>query len=139
VILVDTNILIDIASGDENWSEWSIDALASAMTRGPLAINVIIYSEFSLGFASEAACDAEIARFGLTFLDLPKSAGFRAGRAFRDYRKNGGTRGSALPDFFIGAHASALGVPILTRDAGRYRTYFPEVEVVGPRQEPIPA
>ncbi len=132
MILVDTNILIDIASGDENWSEWSISALTGAMARGPLAINAIIYSEFSLGFVSEAACDAEIERFGFVFLDLPKSAAFVAGRAFRDYRKKGGARSSALPDFFIGAHASALGVPILTRDVGRYRTYFPQVEVVGP-------
>jgi len=132
VILVDTNILIDIASGDENWAEWSINALADAMSRGPLAINAIIYSEFSLGFSTEAACDAEIARFDLLFLDLPRAAGFRAGRAFRDYRRRGGARSSALPDFFIGAQASVLGVPILTRDLGRYRTYFPEVELVAP-------
>jgi predicted nucleic acid-binding protein len=132
VILVDTNILIDIASGDQNWAERSINALADAMLRGPLAINVIIYSEFSLGFSTEAACEAEIARFNLLFLDLPRAAGFRAGRAFRDYRGRGGARSSALPDFFIGAHASVLGAPILTRDVGRYRTYFPEVELVGP-------
>jgi predicted nucleic acid-binding protein len=132
VILVDANILIDIASGDENWSERSINALADAMSRRPLAINAIIYSEFSLGFSTEAACDAEIAHFDLLFLDLPKAAGFRAGRAFRDYRRRGGARSSALPDFFIGAHASVLGAPILTRDLGRYRTYFPEVELVEP-------
>lgn len=132
MILVDTNILIDIASGDENWAEWSINALAGAMSRGPLAINAIIYSEFSLGFTSEKACDAEIERFGLTFLDLPKSAAFLAGRAFREYRKRGGSRSRALPDFFIGAHARVLGAPILTRDAGRYRAYFPGVEVLGP-------
>ncbi len=132
MILVDTNILIDIASGDENWAEWSINALADAMARGPLAINAIIYSEFSLGFSTEAACEAEIARFDPLFLDLPRAAGFRAGRAFRDYRRRGGARSSALPDFFIGAQASVLGVPLLTRDAGRYRTYFPEVELVAP-------
>ena len=102
------------------------------MSRGPLAINAIIYSEFSLGFSSEADCDAEIARFNLLFLDLPRAAGFRAGRAFRDYRQRSGARSSALPDFFIGAHASVLGAPILTRDLTRYRTYFPEVELVGP-------
>ncbi|MGD9658795.1 MAG: type II toxin-antitoxin system VapC family toxin [Methylocystis sp.] len=132
MILVDTNILIDIASGDAIWAERSINALADAMLRGPLAINAIIYSEFSLGFSTEAACDAEITRFDLLFLDLPRTAGFRAGRAFRDYRRRGGARSSALPDFFIGAHASVLGAPILTRDLGRYRTYFPEVELVGP-------
>lgn len=106
--------------------------MTEAMARGPLAINAIIYSEFSLGFSSEAACDAEVARFGLVFLDLPKTAGFLAGRAFRKYRRSGGARSSALSDFLIGAHAEAIGAPLLTRDVARYRTYFPKVEIVGP-------
>lgn len=132
MILVDTNILIDISSGNEEWAAWSIDAMTDAMARGPLAINAIIYTEFSLGFASEAACDAEVERFGLLFLDLPRTAGFLAGRAFRKYREKGGARSSALPDFFIGAHAEAIGAPILTRDFARYRAYFPKVEIMGP-------
>jgi predicted nucleic acid-binding protein len=132
MILVDTNVLIDIASGDPKWAQWSIDALSVAAARGPIAINAIVYAEFSLGFETEAACDAEIARFGLTFLDLPKAAAFRAARAFRAYRARGGARPTPLPDFFIGAHASVLGVPLLTRDAGRYGAYFSEVELVEP-------
>ncbi len=131
MIFVDTNVLIDVASADPNWMEWSIDALTEATRRGPLVINAVVYSEFSLGFASEAACDAEVERFGLRYLDLPKSAAFRAAVAFREYRRRGGAKTNVLPDFFIGAHASVLGVPLLTRDAGRYRAYFPEVEVVG--------
>jgi predicted nucleic acid-binding protein len=127
---VDTNILIDIASADPRWMERSIDALTRASRRGPLVINAIVYSEFSLGFASEAACDAEIERMGLRYLDLPTSAAFRAAVAFREYRRQGGARKSALPDFFIGAHASVLKVPLLTRDAGRYRNYFPELEML---------
>lgn len=132
MILVDTNVLIDIASGDPNWAEWSIDALRAAAARGPISVNAIIYAEFSLGFATEAACDAEIARFGLIFLDLPKAAAFRAAKAFRAYRAKGGTRTAPLPDFFIGAHASVLGIPLLTRDAGRYGAYFSEVELIRP-------
>ena len=133
MILVDTNILIDVASGDPQWAEWSIDALAKAATRGPTAINAIIYAEFSLGFTSEVACDAEIARFGVTFLDMPKTAAFRAAKAFRAYRAKGGARSAPLPDFFIGAHASALRAPLLTRDTGRYGAYFPEVELIQPK------
>ncbi len=136
MILVDTNVLVDVASADPKWMEWSIDAMTTAMRgSGPLVINAIIYAEFSLGFTTNAACDAEIERFGAVFVDLPKLAAFRAGVAFREYRKRGGQRTNPLPDFFIGAHASALGIPILTRDVARYRTYFPEVEVVGPINE----
>lgn len=133
MILVDTNVLVDVASGDPKWVEWSIGALDAAMReRGPLLVNAVIYAEFSLGFATSAACDAEFERLGVVYADLPKLAAFRAGVAFREYRNRGGVRASPLPDFFIGAHASALGAPILTRDVARYRTYFPEVEVVGP-------
>lgn len=132
MILVDTNVLIDIASGDPNWAEWSIDELTKASARGPIAINAIIYAEFSLGFRNEIACDAELARFGVTFLDIPKTAAFRAAKAFRTYRAHGGARSAPLPDFFIGAHASVLGVPLLTRDTGRYGAYFSEVELIRP-------
>ncbi len=133
MILVDTNVLVDVASGDPKWKEWSIDAMTKAMReRGPLVINAIIYAEFSLGFATSAACDAEIERFGTVFMDLPRLAAFRAGVAFREYRQRGGARTNPLPDFFIGAHASALEIPILTRDVVRYRSYFPEIQVVGP-------
>ncbi len=132
MILVDTNILIDVASADPVWMNRSIDALTAASRRGPLVINAIVYAEFSLGFASEAACDAEIERFGLRYLDISRAASFRAAQAFRAYRTNGGKRASALPDFFIGAHASALAIPLLTRDVGRYPTYFPEVELLSP-------
>ena len=124
MIFVDTNILIDIASADPQWMDWSIDALTHASRRGPLVINAIVYSEFSLGFASEAACDAEIERIGLRYLDLPKSAAFSAAIAFREYRKKGGARTSALPDFFIGAHASALRSPAADARCGTVSDVF---------------
>lgn len=132
MIVVDTNVLVDIAGGDPRWAERSIEALTAATRNGPLIINAVIYAEFSLGFETEATCDVEIERLGVIFVDMPKPAAFRAGVAFREYRNRGGMRASPLPDFFIGAHASVLDIPILTRDVARYRTYFPEVEVVGP-------
>ena len=94
MIFVDTNVLIDVASADPNWMDWSIDALTRATRRSPLVINAIVYSEFSLGFSSEAACEAEIERFGLRCLDLPKSSAFPAAVAFREYR---GVAASARP------------------------------------------
>jgi predicted nucleic acid-binding protein len=133
LILVDTNILIDIASGDPKWSAWSIGAMEQARRdRAPMLTNFVIYAEFSLGFTTSAECDAEIERFGLIFADISKQAAFRASVAFRDYRRNGGARPSPLPDFFIAAHASVLGAPLLTRDIGRYKSYFPEVALIAP-------
>ena len=133
MILVDTNILIDIATGDPNWAEWSIGAMDRARReQAPLLTNLVIYAEFSLGFTTSAECDGEVERFGLLFADIPKPAAFRAGVAFREYRRNGGARPHPLPDFFIGAHASVLGVPLLTRDVARYRSYFPEVTLIAP-------
>ncbi|HEV7479510.1 MAG TPA: type II toxin-antitoxin system VapC family toxin [Roseiarcus sp.] len=132
MIFVDTNILVDIASGNPAWSDWSRHAIASAHVRGPLLINAIVYAEFAIGFEAQSDCDAEIEKFDLTLADLPKSAAFRAAQAFRLYRRGGGVRASALPDFFIGAHASVAAAPLLTRDMRRYRAYFPELTLIAP-------
>ena len=129
--LVDSNILIDILGGDPRWSAASIAALAGRAERGPLAINEVIYAELAAGFESQDLLDREVEAIGLTIAKLSKGALFLAGQAFRRYRSAGGTRANVLADFFIGAQASAEGWPILTRDARRYRTYFPEVEVMG--------
>ena len=130
MIFVDTNILIDIATGNPAWSDWSRQAIASAHARGPLLINVIVYAEFAIGFEAQSDCDAEIEKFDLTLADMP--AAFRAAQAFRLYRRGGGVRTSALPDFFIGAHASVAAAPLLTRDVRRYRAYFPELTLMAP-------
>jgi predicted nucleic acid-binding protein len=132
---VDTNILIDIATGNPAWADWSDQALASARARGPLLINAIVYAEFAIGFEAQSDCDAEIETFDLTLAEIPKSAAFRAAQAFRLYRRAGGARSAALPDFFIGAHASVAGAPLLTRDARRYRAYFPELTLLAPDGE----
>jgi predicted nucleic acid-binding protein len=66
LIFVDTNILIDIATGNPAWSDWSRHAIASAHARGPLLINAIVYAEFAIGFEAQSDCDAEIEKFDLT-------------------------------------------------------------------------
>jgi predicted nucleic acid-binding protein len=134
LIFVDTNILIDIATDDPAWADWSRHAIASAHARGPLLINAIIYAEFAIGFEKQSDCDAEIEKFDLTLAEIPKSAAFRAAQAFRSYRRGGGARTSALPDFFIGAHASVAAALLLTRDARRYGAYFPELTLLAPEK-----
>jgi predicted nucleic acid-binding protein len=130
--LVDSNVLIDVISGDERWEDWSAAALSAVAATGSPAINQMIYSEISIGFARVESCDSALDSLRLERLQLPWSAAFLAGKAFRQYRRRGGKRRSALPDFFIGAHAAVTGLPLLTRDARRYRTYFPTLELLTP-------
>src|SRR3984957_3099805 len=132
LIFVDTNILIDVAIGNPAWADWSHQALASARARGPLLINAIVYAEFAIGFEAQSDCDAEIEKFDLAVAQMPVSAAFRAAQAFRLYRRSGGVRTRALPDFFIGAHASVAAASLLTRDVRRYRAYFPELTLIAP-------
>lgn len=132
MIFVDTSILIDIATDDPAWADWSRRAIVSARARGPLLINAIVYAEFAIGFEAQSDCDAEIEKFDLTPAEMPRSAAFRAAQAFRSYRRAGGARTVASPDFLIGAHASVAAAALLTRDARRYRTYFPELTLVAP-------
>ena len=132
MIFVDTNILIDIASGDPDWADWSRQTLIAARARGPLVINAIVYAEFAIPFETQANCDTEIERFDLRIAEISSSVAFRAAQAFRLYRRAGGARSAALPDFFIGAHASCLAASLLTRDVRRYRAYFPEVTLLAP-------
>jgi predicted nucleic acid-binding protein len=134
LIFVDTNILIDIATGNREWADWSRHAIVSAHARGPLLINAIVYAEFAIGFEAQPDCDAEIETFDLTLAEIPKSAAFRAAQAFKLYRR-AGARTAARPDFFIGAHASVAGATLLTRDPRRYRAYFPELTLVAPDGE----
>lgn len=133
--LVDSNILIDILGGDPAWSVHSIRRLAECARRGPIAINDVIYAELAAGFGGQAELDDELAAMRLRIAPMSKAALFLAGQAFRRYREGGGTRSNVLADFFIGAQASAEGWPILTRDARRYRTYFPDAVLVaeGPK------
>jgi predicted nucleic acid-binding protein len=129
--LIDSNILIDILNGDPRWSHSSTASLADRASLGPIAINEVIYAELAAGFASQDLLDREVDAIGLTLTRLSHSALFLAGQTFRRYRAAGGMRPNVLADFFIGAQASIEGWPILTRDTRRYRTYFPDVEVLG--------
>ena len=130
--LVDSSVLLDVSTQDPVWFDWSSSALAEAVRSGPVLVNPIIYAEVSVGYERiedlDDALPAEIFRRE----PLPYAAGFLAGKAYRDYRRRGGVRSSPLPDFFIGAHAAISDLSLLTRDAGRYRTYFPTVRVLSP-------
>ena len=130
--LIDSNVLIDIAIEDPVWSSWSRQALADARERGPVAINPIVYAELAPAFASAADLDAAIPAGEVARLALPFEAAWHAAHAFVRYRRGGGQRHSPLPDFYIGAHALVAGLTLLTRDEGRYRTYFPGVELIAP-------
>ncbi len=132
MILVDTNVLLDLATNDATWAAWSQAQLEAAALRDDLAINAVVYAELSIGFRRIEEVDAMIETTGLRLEPIPRPALFLAGKAFRQYRQAGGTKTGVLPDFFIGAHAAVARSPLLTRDAQRYRTYFPTVEVVAP-------
>ena len=132
MLLVHTNILIDVLEDDPDWADWSIARLRAQSKVHPLTINPIIYAELSLTFSKVEMLDKAIANLGLTVLELPRAALFLAGKAFVQYRRQGGKANNVLADFFIGAHAAVLGCPLLTRDARRYQTYFPSVKLITP-------
>lgn len=132
MLLVDTNILIDVLEDDPEWADWSIAQLRAQSKVHPLTINPVIYAELSLTFSRVEALDKAIATLDLTVLELPRAALFLAGKAFVQYRRQGGKANNVLADFFIGAHAAVLGCPLLTRDAQRYQSYFPRVKLITP-------
>ncbi len=130
--LVDANIFLDLVTNDPVWGEWSAGQLAAAISSGPLLVNDVIYAEISIRFSEIGKLDEMLADFRVVHEAIPRRALFEAGKAFKRYRAAGGLRGSVLPDFFIGAHAAAADLRLLTRDARRYRTYYPEVDLVTP-------
>lgn len=130
--LVDTNILLDIATRDPVWASWSEDQLEAANLRGLLLINDVIYAELAVRYESMEALDDFITKMGLTVAPIPRSALFLAGKTLTQYRRSGGTKQGVLPDLFIGAHAATEQLSLLTRDVGRFRTYFPSVRLITP-------
>ena len=130
--LVDANVILDIRTEDAVWFEWSSEALIETAARMKLAINPIIFAEISIDAERIEELDDALPQQHYERLALPYEAGFLAGKAFLRYRRAGGERRSPLPDFYIGAHAAVSGLTLLTRDAGRYRTYFPTVELICP-------
>lgn len=131
-VLVDSNVLLDLLEEDERWYDWSASHLQQAADRSTLIINPVIYAEVSVGFQRIEELEAVLQPDLFQRRPLPWEAAFLAGKCFVRYRKLGGTRRSPLPDFFIGAHAAVEGLTLLTRDAARYRTYFPSLDLISP-------
>lgn len=131
-VLVDANVLLDVLTEDPVWFDWSARQLHDCAARDRLCINAIIYAEVSVGFDRIEELDDALPPVDFERVDLPWEAAFLAGKAFLRYRRAKGARHSPLPDFFIGAHAAVAGLPLLTRDARRYRTYYPSVELICP-------
>jgi len=132
MLLVDTNVLVDVLQNDPQWADWSIAQLRAQAQLHALVINPVIYAELSLSFSTFEALDRVVATMELAMHEVPRPALFLAGKAYLQYRRRGGAKAQVLPDFFIGAHAAVEGWPLLTRDASRFRTCFPRLEVIAP-------
>jgi predicted nucleic acid-binding protein len=132
VILVDTNVLLDLVTDDPDWLEWSLARLEEAALAGPVLINDVVYAEISIRYERIEDLDTMLADAMIEIAPTSRPALFLAGKAFQHYRAAGGVRTGVLPDFFIGAHAAVEGWPLLTRDARRYRTYFPKLTLIAP-------
>jgi predicted nucleic acid-binding protein len=130
--LADSNVIIDLATDNGEWFDWSAAMLSQAADQGPIVINQVVYAEVCCAYASIDAVDAAVPPEFFKREPIPWEASFLAGRAFVQYRRRGGAKRSPLPDFFIGAHAAVAGYTLLTRDATRYRTYFPRLRIIAP-------
>jgi predicted nucleic acid-binding protein len=131
MILVDTNVILDVVGRDPAWTDWSRMQL-NAAARDEIAINEVVYAELSAGYQRFQNLDEFITRAGFALISTPRPALFLAGKAFQRYRRAGGVRTGVLADFFIGAHALVANAPLITRDPRRYRTYFPGIELITP-------
>jgi len=134
MILVDTNVLVDVLEDDPDWAAWSMAQLRAQSKIQRLCINPIIYAELSLTFSTVEALDRTLADLDLEMKEIPRPALYLAGKAFERYRRQGGGKGNVLADFFIGAHAAVTGCAVLTRDTRRYSTYFPKVGLIAPTE-----
>jgi len=132
MIFADSCVLIDVIEDDHVWREWSQSALDEWARRGPVCINPVVYAELSPDYDSPAALDNLLERAGIEYREMPREALFLAALAHQDYRRRGGERSGVLPDFFIGAHARVMNVPLLTRDPRRFRAAFPDLVLVTP-------
>ncbi len=133
-VLVDTNVLLDVVTDDATWAGWSQRQLEIWALRGTLVINAVINAELSIGFERIEELEAVLSEIGIALAEIPRPALFLAGKIFRAYKRKGGARTGILPDFFIGAHAAVARLPLLSRDTGRYRTYFPTLELIVPQR-----
>ena len=132
VILIDSCVVTDLANPESTWFEWSAAQLERLDQYNTLLINPIIYTECSVGFEHIEEVEALFCHLGFVIREIPKEALFLAGKAFLQYKKRQGEKNNVLPDFFIGAHAAVSGFQLMTRDKGRFSTYFPSVELIMP-------
>jgi predicted nucleic acid-binding protein len=133
MILVDSSVLIDLLEKTPEWFEWCSEQLALAQQRDSLGVNALVYAEIARTFSGANEQDQFLKQTGIQYLDIPPAAAHEASLAHRRYRAAGGSRAATLPDFFIGAHAHTQGYTLMTRDAKRISTYFPQVPVISPR------
>jgi predicted nucleic acid-binding protein len=131
-VLIDSNVLLDLMTEDPDWFAWSAAAVERAADRSRIVINAIIYAEISVRYSRIEDLEDALPKGMIEREAIPYEAGFLAGKAFLAYRRRGGEKRSPLPDFFIGAHAAVSGYRLMTRDAARYRTYFPGLTLIAP-------
>jgi predicted nucleic acid-binding protein len=132
MLLVDTNVLVDVLQNDPQWADWSVAQMRAQSSLHVLVINPIIYAEVSLSFSTLEGLEDVVGKLALELREIPRPALFLAAKAYAQYRRRGGSKQQVLPDFLIGAHAAVEGWPLLTRDASRFRTYFPTLDVLAP-------
>jgi predicted nucleic acid-binding protein len=132
LLLVDTNVLLDVLQDDPHWCSWSLAQLDRLSQTDTLCINAVVYAELSIAFRDIVELDQAVETMGLELLEIPREALFLAGKVFAAYRRRGGTKSGVLPDFLIGAHAAIEGMSLLTRDAARFRSNFPTLQVITP-------
>lgn len=132
MLLVDTNVILDVVEDDPGWANWSQTRLDAAALQYTLLINFVIYAELSIAYLRIEELEAMLSIGGFRMEPIPREALFLAGKVFRQYRNRGGTKTGVLPDFFVGAHAAVAGIPLLTRDPRRYRSYFPGLDIIHP-------
>ncbi len=132
-VLIDSCVLLDLFTDDPNWADWSESTLDKKSQTNTLFINSILYTEISIGFNKIEEVEKAISELGIKVLEIPREALFLTGKVFLKYRRNRGVKISPLPDFFIGAHAAVSGFELITRDAAKYKTYFPQVKLILPK------
>lgn len=132
MVLVDTNVILDLVENDPVWADWSQQQLEAASLQTTLCINPVIYAELSIAFEAIEELESMLKQGEIHLEPIPREALFLAGKAFVSYRRKKGKKTGVLPDFFIGAHAAVAGIPLLTRDTSRYATYFPTLDLISP-------
>lgn len=133
-VFVDSCILLDLFTDDPNWADWSENILDKYSQTNTLYINSIVYTEVSIGFNKIEEVEKAVSQLSIKVLEIPREALFLTGKVFLKYRKNKGTKNSPLPDFFIGAHATVSKFNLITRDSTKYKTYFPQLKLIHPKE-----